>query len=570
MKKWIEYMRQFVVDGIMTRDTYGDWCVPPEDLSLIHSNDPNRTTNAEFIGTAYFYHELKLMARFANLINKPKEAEYFQNLAQRMKETFNNKFLSKNPVQYSNNSQTSNVLALAFDLVPDEYREAIFNNLVMKIMGESEGHIGTGLLGCQWLMRVLTKNGRSDIAYTLASNNTYPSWGYMVEQGATTIWELWNGDKGDPGMNSHNHVMLLGDLIIWFYENLSGIRSDPEQPAFSQLIMYPEIFKDLNFVKSSFQSIRGPIKSSWKIQNNNFYWEISIPANTTATVYVPAISENDVREGNSPASESECVKFIRLQDNRAAFQVESGQYAFVSENFELKSFMPFVAAPVISPGDTIVARPNKFKVKIDCKTTDAKIQYTVDGSEITESAQIYDQPFIISRSSIVKAQAFKKNHHASVERSAFYDFIDPEKNGVIWKLFRGAFTRLPDFDQLEAEKSDRTFQISLAGLDIPQENFALAFTGKIEIKQAGIYTFFINSNDGSQLFINDELVVDNDGEHGAKEKSGEVRLEPGNHKISVTYFQSGGSKVLTVYYKGPGTERNLVPASILFFNPVVE
>jgi len=487
-----------------------------------------------------------------------------------MKAAFNNSFLSKNPLQYSNNSQTSNVLALALDLVPDEHQEAIFNNLVLKIMGDSEGHIGTGLIGCQWLMRILTKYGRPDIAYTLASNDSYPSWGYMVEQGATTIWELWNGDKGDPGMNSHNHVMLLGDLIIWLYENLSCIKSDPEQPAFNHLIMKPEIFKDLNFVKTSFQSIRGPIRSAWKLQDTKFYWEISIPANSTATIYVPATSENDVREGNSLASKSEGIKFIRLQDNRAVFQVESGQYAFISKKFELKSYQPFVAVPVISPGDTIVTIPNEFKVKIDCKTSDAIIHYTLDGSEVTESAQIYDRPFSISKSSIVKAKAFKKGSHASAEKSMFYDFIDPEINGVTWKYFHGAFTRLPDFNKLKAEKNGRTFQISLVGLDIPQENFALEFIGQLKIKQTGTYTFYTNSNDGSQLYINNKLVVDNDGEHGAKEKSGEIRLEPGNHKIRVTYFQSGGSKVLTVYYKGPGIERNLLPASILYFNPVVE
>ncbi len=502
MKKWIAYMSQYVVDRIMTRDTYGDWCVPPENLNLIHSTDPNRTTNAELIGTAYFYYELNLMADFARLLGHTKDSEAYQEHAKNMKKAFNKKFLSEDPLQYTNNSQTSSVLALAFGLVPTEYEEAIFNNLVLKIMGESEGHIGTGLIGGQWLMRVLTKYGRSDIAYTLASNDTYPSWGYMVKQDATTIWELWNGDKGDPGMNSHNHVMLLGDLIIWLYENLSGIKSDPQQPAFSHITMHPEIFEDLYYVKSSYQSVRGLIKSSWKIKSNDFYWDISIPANTTATIYVPAMSKNDVQEGKNLASNSEGVKFIRLQDNRAVFQLESGQYAFISENFELKTFKPFVYTPIISPGDTIVPLPNEFEVEMISKTSNVKIHYTLDGSEVSESAQVYVQPFNISKSTVLRAKAFKEDYHASAERSVFYDFVNPKKNGVMWKLYRGAFTNLPDFTQLEAEKSGRTYQISLEDMDIPQGNFALTFMGQIDIEHLGTYTFYTNSNDGSQLFIN--------------------------------------------------------------------
>jgi len=132
----------------------------------------------------------------------------------------------------------SYVLALWFALVPGKYRERVFENLLEKIMGESKGHIGTGLIGCQWLMRVLTNNGRPDIAYTVAAQKTCPSWGYVVEQGATTIWELWNGDTGDPAMNYHNHVMLSGDLIVLFYEDLAGIKADPEQPAFRHITMW--------------------------------------------------------------------------------------------------------------------------------------------------------------------------------------------------------------------------------------------------------------------------------------------------------------------------------------------
>ena len=145
-------------------------------------------------------------------------------------------------------------------------------------------------------MRVLTAGGRPDLAYTIATQKTYPSWGYMVEKGATTIWELWNGDTADPAMNSGNHVMLVGDLGIWLYENLAGIKSDPEQPGFKHIIMRPEPVGDLQFVKASHRSPYGLIASDWQKKDGVFRWNITVPANTTATVYVPAKSAESVTE----------------------------------------------------------------------------------------------------------------------------------------------------------------------------------------------------------------------------------------------------------------------------------
>jgi alpha-L-rhamnosidase len=567
MKKWINYMQQFVVDGIMTRDTYGDWCVPPEDLNLIHTNDPARTTNAELIGTAYFFHELNLMTRFAGLLNKPEESEKFRVLAQQLKNAFNKKFLNTNPVSYSNNSQTASILPLAFGLVPDMYRQKIFDNLVMKIMGESEGHVGTGLIGCQWLMRVLTNEGRPDVAYTLATQSTYPSWGYMVEQGATTIWELWNGDKGDPGMNSHNHVMLLGDLIIWFYENLAGIKTDPGKPAFSHLIMRPEVFEDLRFIESTYQSINGPVKSAWKTENKKFNWQISIPVNTTATVYIPAENEKQVKESNQPAATAEGVKFLHLENDRAVYEIKSGTYAFSSEMSPFRTFTPYISTPVISPRDTIVTIPDHFYAKIECKTPEVEIRYTLDGREVDATAPVYSGPIPISKSSLLRSKAFKKGFNQSIEKSVFYDFIDTEKNGMSWRLYKGAYTAIPDFSNLNPSKTGRASRVSLDRLEIPEQEFAMLFTGQIEIITGGEYIFYTSSNDGSQLYINDKLIVDNDGEHGAKEMSGKIRLEPGRHRIEVSYFQSGGSKFLAAYYQGPDLKRNIIPGSVLYFGP---
>lgn len=321
-KLWIEHMLTLSSNNIISRDSYGDWCVPPEEPSLIHSRDPARQTDKTLLATSYFYYDLCLMAKYAAQLGKTSDVVRWQQLAADFKAAFNDKFLDRDKGQYSNGTQTSCVLPLAFGLVPDDMKAKIFAHLVDKIENETHGHIGTGLIGGQYLNRVLSDNGRPDLCYTIASQKDYPSWGYMVENGATTIWELWNGNTADPAMNSGNHVMLIGDLVIWFYEYLAGIAPDTAQPGFKHIIMKPQPVGDLNFVKATHNSPYGLISSEWHRDGNNFDWQIEIPANTTATVYVPASSKKSFKVSGARSS--------RFQDGRAIFELGSGKYHFVS------------------------------------------------------------------------------------------------------------------------------------------------------------------------------------------------------------------------------------------------
>lgn len=329
MQKWIEHMSGYIKDGLMPRDTYGDWCVPPEAQTLIHSQDPARKTSAVILGTTYFYHDLRLMARYARIIGRYDDAAKYEKSAAELRDALNKQYLNTTSHQYDNGSQTSSVLPLAFGMVPDDQRQAVFDRLVDKITRETKGHIGTGLIGGQWLMRTLTSNGRPDVAWGIATQMDYPSWGYMVSKGATTVWELWNGDTADPAMNSGNHVMLVGDLIIWMYENLAGIAPDPGQPAFKHVIMRPTPVEGLDYVKASHRTSYGQIASAWRKQNGAFEWNIQLPPNTTATLEIPVPAGANVTEGGKPAKEVRGARFLGTANGIARFQVGSGSYHFV-------------------------------------------------------------------------------------------------------------------------------------------------------------------------------------------------------------------------------------------------
>ena len=312
----------YLENDLMNKDKYGDWCVPPESLELIHSKDPARNTDGELIASAYYYHLLQIMKNFATITAAGnQDVVYYEKLAERIKSAFNAKFLNIKNSNYANNTVTANVLPLAFGMVPKEIESKVFANIVHEVEVTYIGHISTGVIGTQFLMRTLSAYGRPDLSYKLASNTTYPSWGYMAKNGATTIWELWNGNTADPKMNSQNHVMLLGDLLIWYYENMAGIKSNPETPGFKQIIMKPDFDAGLTFVNASYESIHGLIKSNWKKNKNSLVWKITIPGNTSALVYLPTTNASEVTVNNEKLSKS-----CKIENSKLVLELASGTY----------------------------------------------------------------------------------------------------------------------------------------------------------------------------------------------------------------------------------------------------
>jgi alpha-L-rhamnosidase len=319
MKKWMDYMKgKYMKDDILTKDTYGDWCVPPESPELIHSKDSTRRTAGDFLGTAFYYHLLTVMERFATTSGNTGDVAGYKEQEERVKTAFNNKFLNKEHGFYANNTPTANIFSLAYKLAPANVTDSVFQHIVTKTLGVYNGHISTGLVGAEWLMRVLSNYGRGDLAYQLATNTTYPSWGYMAEHGATTIWELWNGNTADPSMNSGNHVMLLGDLVTWYYEYLGGIR--PADAAYKKILMKPLVVKGLTHVNAAYHSPYGWIRSGWQDDAKTFTWKISIPVNTEAEVHIPVTGNQQVK--------ADGAKLIKKEGGDAVYAIGSGDYVF--------------------------------------------------------------------------------------------------------------------------------------------------------------------------------------------------------------------------------------------------
>jgi len=301
---------------------YGDWLSVGAD------------TPKDVLAEAYFAYSTRLLARIAEALGRRKDAATYYRLYEDIKAAFNRAYVADDG-RIKGDTQTVYVLALAFDLVDGDKRNRAIQYLIDDI--KSRGwHLSTGFVGTKDLMLVLTKIGRTDVAYRLLHNDTFPSWGFSIKHGATSIWERWDGwtpDKGfqDPGMNSFSHY-AFGAVGQWMFENIGGINTDG--PGFKRILIRPRPGGKIRWARVTYRSIRGLIVSDWKIRDNRFELKISIPANTTATVFIPAKDPADIREGGMPADKADGVEFLRLEEGNAVFAVESGDYNFLAMKFK--------------------------------------------------------------------------------------------------------------------------------------------------------------------------------------------------------------------------------------------
>ena len=279
MAHWIDWQIKNAGGLIVDNSKYGDW------LNI------NAPISNRFLCTAYLAGMTRLLSKIARIIGKTEEAESRENLASRIKNAFIAEFFS-NDGEISEKSQTAMLLALHFDLVPDNAVSKTVEELLHDITVTRKNHLSTGFVGTPLLMGVLEKFGYIEEAYSLLKQTTYPGWLYPVTQGATTMWERWNSWSdtkgfGDTGMNSFNHY-AYGAVAEWFYESICGIRPDEEAPAFAKFILAPHPGGGLSRAKASFESFSGLIESSWETKDNRVYkWEFAVPCNTSARIVIP-------------------------------------------------------------------------------------------------------------------------------------------------------------------------------------------------------------------------------------------------------------------------------------------
>jgi alpha-L-rhamnosidase len=202
---------------------------------------------------------------------------------------------------------------------------------VHDILVTHNGHLSVGLIGMQWLMQTLTNVGRPDVGWTIVTQTTRPSWGYMLSQGSTSIWENWDGNTHDPGMNSEDLLILAGNLDAWFYQTLAGINYDSKFPGFKHVIIKPSPVADLTWVKAHFDSPYGRIASSWRLEAGKFKLDVTIPVNTTATVYVSAKDSRGVTESGKSANQVGSLRSLGSDGGGAVYEVGAGRYHFESD-----------------------------------------------------------------------------------------------------------------------------------------------------------------------------------------------------------------------------------------------
>jgi alpha-L-rhamnosidase len=337
--KWMELInRQMKPDGTIDRNEFGDWCdaltmdrkdeIPDADGKLRRYEFG--ATSGPLISTAYHYNNCRIMERMAGILGKTTDQQQYADLAAKVKTGFNNRFFDPKTGKYWSGTQCAYVLPLAFGMVPDEQREKVIANLVDDIMVKHKGHLSVGLIGMQWLMQTLTNIGHPEVAYTIVTQTTRPSWGYMISKDATTVWEKWDMDTQGPEMNCEALLILSGNLNAWFYQTLAGINYDPAQPGFKHIRIKPAMVGDLTWVNAHHDSPFGRVASAWQRDGNQLTMEVTIPVNTTATVYVPAKAAAAVSESGQPASQATGVKFLRMEGAAAVFHVGSGIYQFKS------------------------------------------------------------------------------------------------------------------------------------------------------------------------------------------------------------------------------------------------
>ena len=330
MRRFIDFLSRTSRNGIRCYADYSGWHGFGDWLALDGSEGRQGGTSKVLIGTAFFAYSTHLMAKIARILGKNEDMSHYQALFEEARKAFIQRFV-RDDGTIEGDTQTSYVLALEFDLLPKELRPLAAAELVRNIR-ERNNHLSTGFVGTPYITWVLSKTGHLDTAYALLKQTSWPAWLYSVTQGGTTIWERWDGwthdkDFQDPKMNSFNHY-AYGAVGAWMYAVIGGIDMDPDRPGYKHIVMHPCPGGGLTHATAELASIYGTIRSAWTQENDAFDWRVTVPANTTATIYVPAKDVSYVMESGRPSESANGVTFLRMENGFVVFCLASGKYRF--------------------------------------------------------------------------------------------------------------------------------------------------------------------------------------------------------------------------------------------------
>jgi alpha-L-rhamnosidase len=333
-KRWVEFVRQNNPDLLWKNkrgNDYGDWLNAD---TMKHPSIPAKGGEVpkHVFATLMFAYATDLVAKMADVLERPDAAAKYGALFNDIRAAFNKAYV-KNDGKIEGDTQAGYALALHFDLLPANKRALAVKHMLDGI-AKYKGHMSTGFHSTYRMMLELTRAGHNEVAYQLINHTSFPSWGYSIENGATTIWERWDGYvKGrgfqDKGMNSFNHY-AIGAVGEWMYRVILGINNDDAKPAYEHFVIRPVPGGGLRWARGSYNSIRGKIEVSWREENGTLRLEVTIPANTAATVYVPKKAAGKVIEGDKPALQYKGVEYLRDERDAVVFEVQAGRYSFES------------------------------------------------------------------------------------------------------------------------------------------------------------------------------------------------------------------------------------------------
>ncbi len=330
IRKWLAFADSKTKDGIlepyvsigirMPQWNYlGDWVAPRRAGQDIARHE----VSARFINNAHYLYTLQLASRIATILDKPADATMYAERAAALQRTLHKRFFDAGSNSYATGEQPYLSMPLLLGIAPPEVRSAVMKNLEQTILVKNAGHFDSGMHGTYFLLKQLMEDGRNDLIYQMTSKKDYPSWGNMLEQGATTSWESWNG-----GSHIHDTLISIG---AWFIQGIGGIRIDEKSPGFRHFLLKPAIVGDLTFARTRYDSIHGTIVSNWRIQDGAFHMDVTVPPGTSATLYLPSAAPDAVTEGGRPAARAEGVKLAAAEKGAAIFELTSGSYQFTSK-----------------------------------------------------------------------------------------------------------------------------------------------------------------------------------------------------------------------------------------------